>query len=164
MEAAAQALEGSATARGKAALKSFQDDMVEIRRQLDAGEIDLPTLKSSMDSLVAVIKGTKTTKANQAIKDALVPEMEKTAKELDDLAGSLPEAGAERVGIDFAKDLEQRVQRELDDLDAAERAAREAEEAEARRIARETEDAEDAARRKLKKDFNDLLDSLKGTS
>ena len=164
MEAAAQALEGSATARGKAALKSFQDDMVEVRRQLDAGEIDLPTFKSSMDSLVAVIKGTKTTKANQAIKDTLVPEMEKTAKELDDLAGSLPEAGAERVGIDFAKDLEQRVQKELDDLSAAERAAREAEEAEARRIARETEDAEDAARRKLKNDFDDLLDSLKGTS
>lgn len=164
MEAAAQALEGSATARGKAALKTFQDDMVEVRRQLDAGEIDLPTLKSSLDSLVAVIKGTKTSKANQAIKDALVPEMEKTAKELDDLAGSLPEAGAERVGIDFAKDLEQRVQKELDDLSAAERAAREAEEAEARRIAREAEDAENAAKRKLKNDFDDLLDSLKGTS
>ena len=164
MELAAQALEAGATARGKAALKAWKDDMVEIRRQLDAGEIDLPTLKNNLRNTIDLLNSQKTTRANQAIKDTLLPDLEQTAKELDDLAGSLPEAGTRRAGTNFAEDLEQRVQRELDDLDAAERAAREAEEAEARRIARETEDAEDAARRKLKKDFDDLLDSLKGTS
>lgn len=112
MKAVAQQLEQTAAENAKKRLKSFQDDMVETRRQLDAGEIDLPAYKSSLDSLVTLFKGTKTTETNKLIKDTLLPEMEKTSKELDDFISVKDEAG---VGVrsSAAEDLEKRLQDEL---------------------------------------------------
>lgn len=112
MKAVAQQLEQTATENAKKSLQTFRDKVTEARRQLDAGEIDLPAYKSSLDSLVAFFKGTKTTETNKLIKDTLLPEMEKTAKELEDFDFVKNEAG---VGVrsSAAEDLEKRLQDEL---------------------------------------------------
>ena len=112
MKALAQQLEQTAAEDVKKSLQTFRDEVTETRRQLDAGEIDLPAYKSSLDSLVAFFKGTKTTETNKLIKDTLLPEMEKTAKELEDFDFVKNEAG---VGVrsSAAEDLEKRLQDEL---------------------------------------------------
>ena len=112
MKAVAQQLEQTAAENAKKSLQTFRDKVTEARRQLDAGEIDLPAYKSSLDSLVAFFKGTKTTETNKLIKDTLLPEMEKTAKELEDFDFVKNEAG---VGVrsSAAEDLEKRLQDEL---------------------------------------------------
>lgn len=112
MKVLSQQLEQTAVENAKKGLQTFRDEVTEARRQLDAGEIDLPAYKSSLDSLVAFFKGTKTTETNKLIKDTLLPEMEKTAKELEDFDFVKNEAG---VGVrsSAAEDLEKRLQDEL---------------------------------------------------
>lgn len=161
LEQAATALEIGATKKAKDALVGLKQDMEDIRKGLDDGTLDLTTVKTNIDNVVTFLRNQKTTKASQPMKDALLPELEGMSKQLDDFAGILPEAGTSKFGVDFAQDLESRIQKELDDLNAADRAAREAEEEEARRVARQIRDDEAAAKKKLKQDFDDVIDSVK---
>lgn len=161
LEQAATALEIGATKKAKDALAGLKQDMEDIRKGLDDGSLDLTTVKTNIDNVVTFLRNQKTTKASQPMKDALLPELEGISKQLDDFAGILPEAGTSKFGVDFAQDLESRIQRELDDLNAADRAAREAEEEEARRLARQARDEEAALKKKLKQDFDDVIDSVK---
>lgn len=115
MKALTQQLEQAADEDVKKSLQTFRDEVTETRRQLDAGEIDLPAYKSSLDSLITFykgFKGEKITKTNKLLKDNLLPEMEKTSKELDDFISVKNEAG---IGVrsSAAEDLEKRLQDEL---------------------------------------------------
>jgi len=162
LEQAATVLEAATTAKkAKDALVALKKDMEDIRTGLDDGTLDIRTVKTNIDSALTFLQGVKTTKVSQPMKDALLPELEGMSKQLDDFVGILPEAGTSKFGVDFAQDLESRIQRELDDLNAADRAAREAEEEEARRVARQTRDEEAAIKKKLKQDFDDVIDSVK---
>ena len=146
----------SAKGRAKAALEEFQNNMSTLNTRLKAGEISVAEAQGLLRIAGNTIESS-TGKAGEALKNKVLPIIRKAESEIDDSVAESVEVG-NKDAASAAEEFERMVQKELDDANAAQRLAREEEE----RLARAAREQEAAQRRAIEKEFDDIIDSLKG--